>query len=180
MLKDALLLHTTFEICSSFQSTSLMCTQWQNKGKCTKRASKRLETTTLMDKDVPLAHISPLFMENYFHPLSDTDGEEEARRIVAIVLLPIIRLALPPARRPPVLCFHTVLKRISRETGQLEAIVLHDLRVNVPRRLRTHVNKDRAVERKSTSLMYSMGRRTIVHTRLIDELVIQGHPLVLA
>lgn len=37
-----------------------------------------------MDEDVPSSLISPLPMEYYFHPLSYTDGEEDARRIVAI------------------------------------------------------------------------------------------------
>lgn len=36
-----------------------------------------------IDKDMPLAQVSPLLMENHFHPLSDMDGEEDAWRIAA-------------------------------------------------------------------------------------------------
>lgn len=38
-----------------------------------------------MDKDLPLAQVSPLSMENHFHLLSDIDREEDFQRIVATV-----------------------------------------------------------------------------------------------
>lgn len=48
-----------------------------------------------MDEDVPLVHVSLLYMENHFYPLSDTDVEEDAMRIVAT--LPLLGARpLPP------------------------------------------------------------------------------------
>lgn len=38
-----------------------------------------------MEEDVPLAQVSLLFMENCFQILHDTDGEDDAYRIIIIV-----------------------------------------------------------------------------------------------
>lgn len=43
-----------------------------------------------MDEDVPLIQVSPLIMENHFHPLFDIDEETEVRRIATNLLPPII------------------------------------------------------------------------------------------
>lgn len=51
-----------------------------------------------MDEDVTLTHISPFFMENHFHSLFDTDGEEDATRI-ATTLPPVVVRPVPPLVR---------------------------------------------------------------------------------
>lgn len=88
-----------------------------------------------MDKDIPLTHISPLFMENCFHPLSNTYGEEDTRMIIATLPSLVVRLVPPLARRPPISHFCIVLRRSGRDIGQSEAIVLYDLIVTVLRRV---------------------------------------------
>lgn len=52
----------------------------------------------LMNEDLPLTLVFPLLMENFFHPLFDTDREEDTRRIVATLPSPIIRPVPLPAR----------------------------------------------------------------------------------
>lgn len=36
----------------------------------------------LMDEDLLFAQVSPLPMKNYFHPILDMDGEDDAQRII--------------------------------------------------------------------------------------------------
>lgn len=59
---------------------------------------ERMEANTPMDEDIPLSQVSPLPMENNFHSLSNTKGEENARRITLIVIPLVISLPPAPAR----------------------------------------------------------------------------------
>lgn len=49
-----------------------------------------------MDEDVPLANVSPLYMENCSHPLFYINGEEDFRRIDTILPPPVVKLVPPP------------------------------------------------------------------------------------
>lgn len=68
-----------------------------------------------VDENIQLAQVSPLLVENCFHLLSDTDGEE-ANRIVATLPPPVVNAPPTLAKRPLVLQFRIVLKKIGRET----------------------------------------------------------------
>lgn len=50
-----------------------------------------------MDEDVPLTHVSPLFMENHLHLLSDMVREEDAKEIATTLppMFLVYHLPLP-------------------------------------------------------------------------------------
>lgn len=88
-----------------------------------------------MDESVPHTQVSSFPMEIYFHPLFDTNGEDDAWRIKVIVPLSIISLSLAPTKCQHTFHFHTILRWIGRKISHLKAIILHDLGAAIPRRL---------------------------------------------
>lgn len=82
---------------------------------------------TSIDEDTSLLHVSSLPMENRFHPLLETNREEEVYRIVASQPLSIIHKTPTVARYTPTINFKSVLHRLARHNSISEMIVLHDL-----------------------------------------------------
>lgn len=50
-----------------------------------------MEVALLNNEDVPLAYVSLISMENQFHPLSNTNGEEHVKCITTIFSPLVIR-----------------------------------------------------------------------------------------
>lgn len=94
-----------------------------------------LETIAPVEEDVAFTQVSSLLVENHFHLLFNTDGEEDACRIVTAITLVIVSLLPIFVIRQHTFQLCTILRRICKETGRLEANVLHDLRAVVLRSL---------------------------------------------
>lgn len=75
-----------------------------------KRQSQDLVTLTPMDEDVQSPLVSPLPMENLFHPLLDTDGEEDAHHIIINPSPSIIKDVPLSIRHSTTLGFYLVLQ----------------------------------------------------------------------
>lgn len=97
-LKDAPPFISTFEFKRSSHYVPLTWSQQQNRDFHTRRALERFKATVHMDEEVPPTQASTLHVGNYFHPLSDTNGEEDVRRIVTTLPPPIIS-SLPVSAR---------------------------------------------------------------------------------
>lgn len=78
MLPNDAFISIMFEIRSFSHLILLTRTHKQNKDYNTRQVRERLETIRPMDVDLSLTQVSPLLIENCFHPLSDKDGEEDA------------------------------------------------------------------------------------------------------
>lgn len=114
-------------------------------------------------------------MENYFHPLSNIDREEDVKRIITTLPPPIISKLLALARLPLVSHFHIFFSRIGREISRSKVVVFYNLGVVVTMKLQPQVQKDIAVERRAVSYNFSVERRALAHTRLTESLAIEDY-----
>lgn len=61
---------------------------------------------------MPLAQVSLLHVENRFHPLLGTDGEEHAWRIIGTLHALVVNAPLAPIKHKLVTQFHVVCGRL--------------------------------------------------------------------
>lgn len=144
LLYDVLPFLTTFEIGSSSHPVTLIRTQRWNRRKHTKHTLERLEVVVPVVEDVPLTQVSRLPVKNRFHPLPNTDWEDNVRRIAVALPPPAVCLSPTTIRRPPISWFRTVLRSIGRETGRSETDVLQDLGAIVPKRIQAHIHEEQS------------------------------------
>lgn len=142
-----------FEFGTTFSRTILMRSQRRNHAQHTRhhleRQSRDLDITIPMDEDVPSPLVSPLPMNNQFHPLSNTDSEEDIWCIADVSpLLLVIRDVPPHTRCSTTTKFWSILCWLGQDSGQSKMAILHDLGAVVLIRLRPLVWCVHAMERR--------------------------------
>lgn len=96
-----------------------------------------------------MIQVSLLIVENHFHPLLDTDGEEDTCRITAQSVPPIFYLVPSVIKRALTLVFKLILQNISLYIDISKIIILHDLGVIIPHTLRAHIHYKLVEERSA-------------------------------
>lgn len=104
-------------------------------------------------------------MENRFHLLLDSDGEENAHRITSSPPPPVVLENPITVRHAPMTKFISVLQRVGQETSRSKMAILHGLRASVSKGFRVHVCQARAAE-----------RRALIHSCLTERDNFNGHP----
>lgn len=87
--------------------------------------TETLRTIPVLQEDTISAVISPLPMENRFHPLSTVDGQSDTRRI-AQTYPPLVQPPPLPTTlgHSPVARFRTVLRQVGDHTDRSEMAVI--------------------------------------------------------
>lgn len=88
-------------------------------------------------------------MENRFHLLLDSDGEENTHRITSSPPPPVVLENPITVRHAPIAKFISVLQRVGQQTSRLKMAILHGLRQSIPKGFRVQVCHARAAERRA-------------------------------
>lgn len=134
-----------FKISNSFRSIPLIRTQWQNKSRHIKhpyeQLSRETNVATPMDEGKPLLYTPPLLVYNRFHPLLDTDEEEDAHKIATSPSPPIILETPTRVKHAPTTNFRFFFLHIlGRWIIKYELEVLHELGTSITRILRGQIH----------------------------------------
>lgn len=93
--------------------------------------------------------VSPLYMENMFHPLSNADGEVDVSKIDGSSLRLIAHNVLARVEPTSLSRFKVIIRRIGKGTDCFEMTIPHDMGLIVPRGMIGYVCRARAVEARA-------------------------------
>lgn len=113
-------------------------------------------------------------MENHLHPLFDTSGEQDGRRIVVVIPPSVVSLPPTPTQWPHSSHFHIILRKTDKEINHLKVVILHNLGSAIPNRLWAQVCYEMIAERRVVALIHLARRIAPTPTQSIERAILEA------